>query len=577
LSFETSLRYERALADITKKETAFTIIGVRQTDAVDIAQSLAELGITDVTIVYLGRFSNVEAGEIARRVAPGREVRFVQTVMVIIRDKHLPRTPFTITLLMELLNSGKTLKNQNSEIEVLNEYLNLLLFGDFYRVTASSGMSLRNKRVVIQHIARRLVEGREDKAPYGEVAKWVTELFDELGWSYEVDEVLRDLKQRRILSVNSSNEVHFQRAIYLELLAGIAAKDDEEFRSLIMASPLELASILRMYAAMTRNDKSVLEIVDSELDRIAIKSPTGSVFASVRQRDAPPSLFQEALSTDEPDGATPTDGLVDRAPDRTVYYDRSDDSDRPTFLAARVEDLPPARVAMLVVDLASRVLRDSDEIRDQEYKQQVLGRLLQSWVMFLDLFQAELTAEPRLDEVVERIYNKPEAKPKELLAFKNSLLRVVPSYITYSGLSYCLSSPTLDRLLSEFKPKSVELGEWAALMRTLTLYSNNSTTWIETLSDLSSDAVRTWLSASFLANMARYAFIADARLTDNHRDKIRAYLRDVVTARYSFSNVANKNTVLNNFEADLRSARLREQGRIKGIAATEGGDASALG
>jgi hypothetical protein len=272
-------------------------------------------------------------------------------------------------------------------------------------------------------------------------------------------------------------------------------------------------------------------------------------------------LLREPVPLEADDQPAPLEDVVDRAPEQTVYYDRSDDSDRPTFLAARIEDLPPARVAMLVVDLASRVLRDSDEIRDQAHKQRYLGRLLEAWVMFLELYQAELTALPKLDEAVRPIFDKLDLPDKEFVPFKHSLLRVVPSYITYSGLSYCLSSPTLDRLLTQFSAESVPLGEWAALLRTLTLYSGGSIAWVDSLDELSETAVRSWFSASFLAGLVRYAYVTDDRLHDEQRAKIRQYLRRVIGARYSFSSVSQRNSAMNNFEADLRSARLREERR----------------
>jgi len=564
LKYEASARFDRAISDIAQNDAMMKIIGVQQTDTVEVVRELAEKGVHDVDVVYLGRFSDAQAAEIARRVAPGRESRFVSTVMVIIRDKHLPRTPFTITLLMELLNSGKTLKNQDSEIAVLDEYLNLLLFADFLRVTSAPRMSLRNKRVVIELIARKLVEAREDKAPYGDVVGWISELFEELGWSYEVDVVLEDLKQRRVLTSGPGNMVRFQRGIYLELLAGIAAKSNPEFRKLIFASPLELASIVRMYAAMTRSDLEVLDVVESELARINIQPPSGTIFSSVRKRVAPEALLRESAVPDVDDEQTePADDVVDRAPERTVYYDGSDDSDRPTFLAARIEDLPPARVAMLVVDLASRVLRDSDEIRDQERKQQYLGKLLEAWVMFMDLYQAELFALPNLDDTMRRIFDKTGLPEKRFENFKQSVLRMVPSYITYSGLSYCLSSPTLDRLLIKFEAHGGGLGEWAALLRTLTLFASGSISWVDTLDDFSDAAVRSWFSATFFARFAEYAFVTDGRLSDTQRSRIRQYLRDIIDARYDFSSVGQRNSAMNNFEADLRRARLQEERRPK--------------
>jgi hypothetical protein len=245
LRYETSDKFDRVISDVAALNVRSTFIGVRQQDAMDVANALAQAGAATVTIAYLGRFSDTEAQELARRVSPGSETRLVTAVMVVIRAKRLPRNPFTITLLIELIRNGSNLKDQESEIAVLDKYMDLLLIGDHIRTDARDELTLRNKRVVLVAIARKFVEAKEDKAQQSDVLAWIQELFTQLGWPYNALGCVNDLIRRRVLSAGPANTIGFQRSAYLELMAGIAAQEDSEFRNLVFAAPLELASIVR--------------------------------------------------------------------------------------------------------------------------------------------------------------------------------------------------------------------------------------------------------------------------------------------------------------------------------------------
>jgi hypothetical protein len=564
LRFEDSDRFRRAINDVCDSAIPLKILGVRQEDAVAVVNALNDNAGDKVRVVYLGRFSNVEARELARRVAPGREDTVARTVMVIVREKNLPRTPFTITLLVELVQSGVLLQKEESETAVLDQYINLLLHGEFIRSRKNQGMTLRNKRLVLESLARRFVEKREDKAPQAQVLEWLAQQFSELGWTHDALTCINDLIDRRILARGQDNTIRFQRSAYLELMAGLAAKDDLEFRKLVFAAPIQLASIVRTYAAMTRNDAEVLTLIEGEIDRISVSAPSGAIFASVRRLEAGKALFAERSESDaDGDSQSAADEAIERQGLSGTYYDDSDDSDSPAFMTARLEDLSQSRLAMLVVDLASRVLRDSDEVRDQELKERILIKLLVAWVSFTDLYEAELASAPDIDEAVAHFY--PDGKPTDeaLEGFKSALLRIVPSFLTLSGIRTCLSSPSLVKRLAELDFVGVENGSYAALIRTLALYSSDSSEWVDSLKSIDDLAIKTFFSAAFIASLARYAFVANEDLTETHRDKIRDFLRRVVEVRYTFKDLTHKGNTLNSFEAGLRRDRLDEGHRGK--------------
>lgn len=215
---------------------------------------------------------------------------------------------------------------------------------------------------------------------------------------------------------------------------------------------------------------------------------------------------------------------------------------------------------MLVVDLASRVLRDSDEVRDQKLKSRILAKLLVAWAAFTDLYEIELAALPDLDDIIATIMSErdPDSNdPDEAERMKQFVVRLYPSLVTSGGIRYCLSGPTLVSRLIDVKPEG-ENANLASMMRTMALYGTQGNRWIETLRDIDDDAVKTFFGASFLATLARYAYVSDPSLTEQQAADIRAFLRRVISARYNFSGVDHRVRVLNDFENRLRRERLDE-------------------
>ncbi|MDR2255064.1 MAG: SIR2 family protein [Arthrobacter sp.] len=560
LRFEESTRYRRASEDIVSSAARLKLLGVRQTDAVEIAETFRSAGL-EVTMVYLGRFSRNEALQLAKRVAPQRAEEVARDAMTIVRDKNLPRTPFTIILLVELVQSGMPLGNEESEIAILNRYLDFLLEADFARVARTRGMNARNKRKVLETIARKFVEVGEDQADYADVVKWVSDLFSQLGWdSYNVKSCLDELVGRRLLASTGNNKIRFQRSTYLELMAGLAAKDDASFRSLVFKNPLRMASIVRSYAAMARSDEIVLEVVEKEIERIHERTPSGTIFHRVRQVEAKDEPFSDRSESDETqDSDTDTGGnSVERSGIDRKTYDDSSDEDSPAFLTTRLDDLSAARIAMLVVDLASKVIRDSDEVMNQELKRRVLHRLMLAWAAFTDLYQTELTSTDGIRSVAESIlaHDGDEPNPEQIDDFESFLTKVIPVVLVDSGITVCLASPTLRSRLSDLEFPDTPSGRAAEGMRVLALLHSGGSAWVDALVKLSDENVRTYFVSSFLASRARFEYLTNPDLSDVDLDRIRGFLRRVMEARYTFRNQNHKNSVLNRFEDKLRKDQL---------------------
>ncbi|WP_158316721.1 SIR2 family NAD-dependent protein deacylase [Agrococcus pavilionensis] len=546
---EPAKTYRRALADVHDLNGPLKVVGVRQEDALEIAAALqaSDDGVA-IAIAFLGRFSDREALALASRIAPAKGEEVAQAAMEMVRSRNLPRTPVTITLVIELLAAGIALEDGDTDSWVLSKYLDLLLEKHLPPMVPQTTMLLRNKRVALEEIASGFVETRTDSARREELTARLEALFTRLGWDFDAVQLLNELIARQVLKRREDGSISFQRSVYLELSAGMAARKNEALRQAMLDHPIEMAPIVRSYVAMTRSDEAMLEVVDRELDRIFNEKPTGNIFASVKQQPARKELFADRGEPEEGEDQNESEVARDG-----LMYDASDDSDSPAFLQGHLDELSGGRLAMLVVDLASRVLRDSDEVPNQELKQRVLIKLLHCWSVFTDLYEADLRELPNLDETVARLHPEDEPSPEQVEDLKTALVSVVPMFLTLSGMRTCLAAASLHRALSDV---ALEDGSTASLMRVLALYASDSRRWVAALNDLDDAAARTFFGASFLASLARYSFLADDSLTDGERAQLRAFLRRIVQLRYRFNGVQERNEALNRFEQRLRQDRL---------------------
>lgn len=564
LRFDESIQFNRAIDGIRNVGANLKIIGVRQGDEASIVDALKKSGIKNkIQIAYVGKFSDLEALELAKRIAPASSKKVAHNVMSIVREKNLPRTPFTITLLIELIQSGVALNEEESELAILDKYLDLLLSSDFVRAENELKMNLRNKRKILEILAQHFVERTEDHVSERELLELLGKSFEELGWSHSPALCLNDLVTRRVLIRHRDSQVGFQRSVYLELMAGNSAKTDPNFRKTVFGAPIALATVLRTYAAMARDDEEALTIVEAELDKLPFVDIKGRVFGAVKKIN--PSSDQELLSerselASDGEAKKLNDGDIENGLESLSdgpTYDDSDDSDSPAFLLTRIEDIPEWRLMMYTVDLASRVLRDSDEVRNQDLKARLLAKILSVWAAFTELYERELEGSSDLDEFIHTYFedhdSPDEKKREELRSFLNVIL---PCGLTDSGIRYCLSGPSLISRLESTDLSDVPHEEFATLMRTIALYGSGGSNWIATLDSITGRGIKSLFSIYYLAPLSRYAYITNPTLTEEERGRIQKFLRRIINERYNFGSSAQRNRVNNDFENRMIKARL---------------------
>lgn len=102
------------------------MIGCKQGQESETLDALKLAGIS-ASVRYLGRLNHGDIHQLAGLVAPSRAERLANKALDIAHREHLPRTPFTLSLLISAILHGEALLSTASETALLDAYLNLLM------------------------------------------------------------------------------------------------------------------------------------------------------------------------------------------------------------------------------------------------------------------------------------------------------------------------------------------------------------------------------------------------------------------------------------------------------------------
>lgn len=554
-----SPRFKRIISDTARANVQMTLIGAVEQDAPTIASALQEEGAEKVRVVYLGRFGEEETLVLADLLTGRDAAQLAQTALATVVENHLPRTPFTLAVLIELLSQGVSPSDGDSETWLLGKYLDHLLRDEYFSGEHPDELTVHNKRALLMVIASRFVRELRDEADAAEVERWVQTSIDEFAWPYRAHYVMQDFIRRHVLLKTQDNRVRFRRSAYLELLAGEYANDDPEFRQHILSSPMQLASIVCSYVASNRKDRVALEVAEMQLERIELTQVTASSFAPVRQIAMQEDALRDPSETESSEQSDRY-GIVETS-DLDQHYELPPDVDPPAFLSIGFEELTPARQAMRIVDFASKILRDSEQLTDQPLKRRIMGKLLIAWVKFIDHFERELS-----ESSVDFAFPEEEGEGEiDDTSLRELFVRLTPLFLAFSGLQFCLASPRVELLLIRSDVSEEELGEEGTLVRLLALISLDGSVWIDELESLPVTAGKTFFGAYFISAIAQQAYIEDDSLNDIQRDKLLKFIRKCAEAKFKFSSSAHKNIELDQMSRSLQHARTRFRTKVRTI------------
>lgn len=529
----TTSAYKSLIDDLRSSSARTVFIGARQGDENVLVDQL-QGGVLAVEVVYLGKPGRSEANELARLIAPDTTEGLADQVMDVIRREHLQRTPFTICLLIVLLSRGSGTTLNSSDTAVLNRYVQLLTGRSGSFLDPRWTLDPQNREAVLSELAKHMVRERRGALLRSAVIERIETYFKAVDWPEEADATLDSFQRMRLIRF-SGGQVQFQQTGYLHLFAAKAAIDDAKFLDELLEDPLYFAPIIRHFAALTRQSELVARRLLAALsEKWPTAPPSGPAYAEVTSREAP------TIASSQPMNA-PSSLAAPEVEEEA--YDISDDSDHIPFPLDDPSTWSVIQQLLWALDLASRVVRDSDQLADLELKDSLFKTVLNRWGYLLDLVSAEGAFDEVVEQILEVVELDPDLSKDDLESLRERVRITMPAFMVLAGISTTLSSRklflTLKRAIAERQERSDFDGCYEDVAAAMFAIDLNEPGWAEGLPVLADSYSRTWVVSEFIYPLVRLSYRLE-RLSAEDVASIERFLRTYLGKRFTFTSDRHK-------------------------------------
>lgn len=547
-----STTYVQVITDVLGSSAELIVIGTRQGEEQRLAQDLQDHHLS-TEIAYVGKLGRPEILSLAHIVAPKRSELISDGVWDVLRREHLSRNPFTISLLISLFAQVGGASTHSSETAVLDDYVSLLLGRNGPYLDARYSLNPQNRETVLAQLAKEFVNQKKGALAQDDALRSIANYFTSVGWKESPLEALESFRDMRVLRV-SGGLVQFQQSSYLHLFAAKAAIRDDEFLEQLFADPVFYAPIVRHYAALVRNSERSVRRVQQLLAEWPIEAPSGHIFGEIEKSVAPEELgrlFEDPVHADEPQEQIDefTEAVTDDVPEEE--YDYSDDTDTVPFPLEDQSKLSRSLRMAGAVDLASRVLRDSDQMPNLKLKSAVLKEVFKLWGATLDAIESEAIFEDSARTMVDGIAAEGHIKPEKVDDLTARIAMFIPSFLVFSGVATCLSSRKLLVTYEEVvQDPDFKNSDYGLTMAAMFAFDVQEKGWAKYLPDLIASHGGRWIVSEFIGMLAMIAF-KQQELTPYDEQDLKKFLRERALRRYIFDSDAERARRIAKYEQDL--------------------------
>ena len=559
--------YEAIIADIAASSASFIVIGCREGDEGQVLQDLRSVGRA-IEIAYIGKLGRGEVQQFARILAPNRPSAICDNVLRVVRAERLPRTPFTVALLVVLMSQGSaTAAINNSETAVLEQYVSFLLGRSGPFLDPRHYLDPQNREVVLAQLAKEFVRQRRGAVTEGDAVKLISDYFVSRDWEESATAALENFRAMRLLRVDG-NIVQFQQSSYLHLFAAKAATKDPSFLNELLQDPLYFAPIIRHYAALVRDSDDVVLRMKEILEGWTPEQVTGRFYGPVRTHavaDAPESAddsemdeLGESFVSDSPieehvaESQTSEVAVVGNEPE----YDESSDADRIPFPLDDPSTWPAHTRLSAGLELSSRVLRDSDDLSNLEMKSDVFRLVISRWGYLAQTLEKAGVFNQVSAEIIDLLIRGELVKPEDREWFEEHFSMSLMGFTILRSLISTLASRKLIRTYERVRDEpGIRDDPHSALMLTIFAISVRGAGWTQELLALSKKHPDRWSTVQFVRMLAMMAW-EDERLSKQDEEDVRAFLKAGYSQLYRFPNERTKRINIKNYDNRLTKQRL---------------------
>lgn len=544
------------LVDDLLKQDGLTVLGVNSAYEAEVTDLLRSAGV-DFRTGYLARFGSAEVLVMARLASPASAEMIADGVIATLQSQHLPRTPFTVALLVAIFLRGESLIANASPTTVLDQYVSHLLGRDESNQDSRFRLTATDRESIVTDLASRLVLADQGSTLQSEAISGMEEFFARFGWSESPTDVLQDLAKRRILTFDGS-QVRFTQSSFLHLFAAKAVVKQTLTLDKVLERPLYYSQLIRAYAALVRHDASLLR---SLLGLLGGRSPNAEspIYAESEPGPAPADLEVRILES----AAVPPPSSSHQDPPEFPDPLESDDKDVLPFPQTTDEDLTELARYTQSVDLLSAVLRDSEEVADLDLKTEALRRVLEGWGHTAEA----LVDDEAFGELVASIRKAFEPSPDKGITQEEAedFARMLPFIIIMVGIHASLASRKLlmilNRLIAEEK---LQTDSRLAVPAALLAYAIEEPGWEQQWARLLENFERQWVVREVMARFLFVAYVEADSGSDTDR-RLGEMLVSQYLSGYKFANVRERNSVANAYRAHIEKIKLSNHARLDAL------------
>jgi len=247
---------------VNNSQGLVTLIGCKQGQEDAVRERLQAAGLP-VRVRYVGKLDRVDIVALARSASPSGFAALADRVLSVLQRERLPRTPFSVCLIISILARGEAVAASASQANVLDQYVSLLLGRGSPHEDDRLGIDINARELLLSYVAQSFVEADSAGLRASEVIARIESVLDQLGWKVgRAATIFENLVERRVLR-HQGQHVVFSRSSYLYLFAAKRARADVAFLERLVTRPLYHAAILKAYAALTRDNAVLLrEVAD---------------------------------------------------------------------------------------------------------------------------------------------------------------------------------------------------------------------------------------------------------------------------------------------------------------------------
>lgn len=541
---------DRVIEELGNSEAVLTIIGCERGVEDEVLERLSSVGVR-ATVRYLGRLSAADVREFARLALPSNYETLTEQILEVLQAENLPRTPFTVALLISVIIRGGILSTNASQTSILDDYVGLLLGRGDPHDDARFGLDQTQREAILGGLAEAFVETDAGGLEETDVTRVFQTIFDRFGWDESPTAVLASFLDRKVLR-RDGRYIAFFRSSFLHLFAAKRAILDERFRGRLLERPIFYGSAITDYAALYRHDDLLLGSVAELLADGVWSGPRGGVFEKIGLAEprALAQTHQQVLAAHEAESQS-----LDSSSDE--MFDLSPDDDRPPFPTTDEENVPPGLQLVRTLQLVSAVLRDSDQIENLDLKRDVLVNVLAHWGKAMNLINSDRSFRDFLRTLLDNteIFNigSEEAKEETL----DELAKAIPAAVTLGGITLSLASRKLIVIMNRaIDDGSVKADEETTVSAAFFIFALQEGNWPEQLSKLLDAQGNIWIVRNFLYHLVLRAFYADDVAPGSQQDTLLLLCVDIVQRSTSYPDKASAKVHREQLIQDFKANRL---------------------